>query len=159
MVEWDDVAKGLVAGMLERQIEARGSTARWIAVAVMVLGVLSAVLFGGFVRGLGITIALLGLIALLTIALVRAVAMTTIRKFATPQSIAEKREEIDRAMDRADLPTGPLSVIRFVYRLRRGVGAEVERLDVIIEDLREELAASEPSAGELNRPSTPELES
>jgi len=111
------------------------------------------------VRGLAITIALLGLIAFLTIALIRTVALTTIRKFATPQSIAEKREEIDRAMDRADLPTGPLSVIRFIYRLRRGVGTEVERLDVIIDDLREELASTEPSAGELDGPSTPELES
>lgn len=158
MVEWDDLAKGLVAGMLERQVTSRGSLARRVGIAILVIGLISAVFFGGFLRGLGITMVLLGLIIILLVALARALALGTIRKFATPQSIAEKREEIDRAMDRADLPTGPVSVIRFLYRLRRGVGTEVERLDTIIDDLREELAASEDDiAAELDGPATPEL--
>lgn len=158
MVEWDDLAKGLVAGMLERQVQARGSVPRWVGIGLIVLGVLAAVVFGGFVRGLGVTLALVGVIIVLIVALARALALGTIRKFATPQSIAEKREEIDRAMERADLPTGPVSVIRFLYRLRKGVGSEVERLDVIIDDLRDELAASEPPTGELDGPAAPELE-
>ena len=158
MTEWDDVARGLVAGMLEKQVKLRGSFARWVGIAVLVVGLLSAVLFGGFVRGLGITMVLVGLIIILTVALIRALALGTIRKFATPQSIAEKRDEIDSAMEKADLPTGPITVIRFLYRLRKGVGPEVQRLDTIMHDLRDELAASEPDLdGELDGPATPEL--
>lgn len=158
MIEWDELARGLVAGMLERQVKARGSVARWAGIAIMVVGLLGAVLFGGFVRGLGITLVLVGLIIVLTVALIRALALGTIRKFATPRSIAEKRDEIDRAMERADLPMGPISVIRLLYRLRKGVGPEVERLDTIMDDLRDELAASEEGiTGELDDPSIPEL--
>lgn len=143
MTEWDDLARGLVAGMLEKQVKLRGSLARWTGIAIVVLGLLGAVIFGGFVRGLGITMVLVGLIIILMVALIRALALGTIRKFATPQSIAEKREEIEAATEKADLPTGPMSVIRFLYRLRKGVGVEVERLDKIMDDLRDELAATE----------------
>ena len=162
MTEWDDVAKGLVAGMLEQQVENKGSVARWIGIAVLVLGLLGAVFFGGFIRGLGITMVLVGLIIILTIALVRALALGTIRKFATPQSIAEKREEIALATEKADLPTGPVAVIRFLYRLRKGVGPEVARLDKIMDDLRDELAATEDDPAALDGPDsspTPELPS
>lgn len=157
MTEWDDVARGLVAGMLEQQVKDKGSIVRWVGIAVLVLGLLSAVFFGGFLRGLGITMVLVGLIIVLVVALVRALALGTIRKFATPQSIAEKREEIAIATEKADLPTGPISVIRFLYRLRKGVGTEVSRLDKIMDDLRDELASTEEDAAELEGPSTPEL--
>lgn len=163
MTEWDDLARGLVAGMLEKQVKLRGSVARWVGIAIVVLGLLGAILFGGFVRGLGITMVLVGLIIILLVALVRALALGTIRKFATPQSIAEKRDEIEVAMDKADLPTGPVTVIRFLYRLRKGVGTEVQRLDKIMDDLRDELASTEDfgeedTDGELEGgPSTPEL--
>lgn len=158
MTEWDDLARGIVAGMLEKQVKDRGSFARWFGIAILVVGFLLALLFGGFGRGLGITMVLVGLIIILIVGLVRALALGTIRKFATPHSIAEKRDEIDSAMEKADLPTGPVSVIRFLYRLRKGVGPEVARLDTIMEDLRDELAASEENiAGELDGPSTPEL--
>lgn len=157
MTEWDDVAKGIVASMLENQVKAKGSIARWIGIAVLALGLLFAIFLGGFFRGLGITMVLVGLIVILAVALIRALALGTIRKFAMPHSIAEKREEIDIATEKADLPTGPLSVIRFLYRLRKGVGTEVERLDKIIDDLRDEMAATEPSPGELDGTTTPEL--
>ena len=55
-------------------------------------------------------------------------------------------------MERADLPTGPIAIVRFLFRLRNGVGSEVRRLGTVMEDLRTELAASE----ELE---SPELES
>lgn len=158
MTEWDDVAKGIVAGMLENQVKAKGSIGRWVGIAILVVGLLFAVFLGGFFRGLGITMVLVGLIIILTVALIRALALGTIRKFATPHSIAEKREEIAIATEKADLPTGPLSVIRFLFRLRKGVGSEVERLDTILDDLREEMAATEePFAGELDGSTTPEL--
>lgn len=157
MTEWDDIAKGIVASMLENQVKAKGSVARWTGIAILVIGLLFAVFLGGFFRGLGITMVLVGLIVILTVALIRALALGTIRKFAMPHSIAEKREEIDFATEKADLPTGPLSVIRFLYRLRKGVGTEVERLDKIIDDLRDEMAATEPSPSELDGAATPEL--
>lgn len=164
MTEWDDVARGIVAGMLEQQVKNKGSFARWLGIAVLVLGLLSAVLFGGFLRGLGITMVLVGLIIILIVALIRALALGTIGKFATPQSIAEKRDEIAIATDKADLPTGPIAVIRFLYRLRKGVGPEVARLDKIMDDLRDELAATEDVVAELSDPErggppTPELPS
>lgn len=164
MIEWDDIAKGIVAGMLEEQVKSKGSLARWLGIGVLVLGLLSAVLFGGFLRGLGITMVLVGLIIILLVALIRALALGTIAKFATPHSIAEKREEIAIATQKADLPTGPIGVIRFLYRLRKGVGPEITRLDKIMDDLRDELAATEDGVPELSDPesggpSTPELPS
>ncbi len=155
MIEWNELGRGLVAGMLERQIKGRGSVVRWLGVAVMVIGVVAAVGWGGFVRGLGITLVLVGLIVVLLVSLIRTVALAAINKFATPTSLAEKREVIDRAMDRADLPTGPISIVRFLVRLRKGVGPEVTRLDTVLDDLREELALSEEEL-EAGEP-TPEL--
>lgn len=158
MTEWDDVARGLVAGMLETQVKSKGSVARWVGIGVLVIGLLCAVFFGGFFRGLGITMVLVGLIVLLVVALIRALALGTIRKFATPHSIAEKRDEIAAATEKADLPTGPVSVIRFLYRLRKGVGPEVARLDKIMDDLRDELASTEvDEALESGDASSPEL--
>lgn len=164
-IGWDDLGRGLVAGMLERQITDRSSVVRWVGIGLMVVGVVGAIGFGGFVRGLGITVALVGLIIVLLVGLLRAMAIGAINKFATPTSIAEKRDVIDRAMERADLPTGPISIVRFLVRLRRGVGKEVTRLDTVLDDLRDELALSEElvelaegePTGELDRGPTPEL--
>lgn len=146
--------------MLEKQISDRGSVVRWIGIGTMVVGGLAAVAFGGFMRGLGITLVLVGLIIVLIVGLVRTMALSAINRFATPTSIAEKREVIDQAMESADLPTGPISIVRFLYRLRKGVGPELRRLDTVMHDLRDDLAASEDeiqASGELDGPSTPEL--
>lgn len=146
--------------MLEKQISDRGSFVRWIGVGLMLLGALTAIAFGGFMRGLGVTIVLIGLIIVLVVALVRAMALGAIRRFATPTSIAEKREVIDHAMESADLPTGPISIVRFLYRLRKGVGPELRRLDTIMDNLRDDLSASEEElegSGELEGRATPEL--
>lgn len=164
-IGWNDLGPGLVAGMLEKQIRGRGSVVRWIGVGFMVIGVLSAIGWGGFVRGLGITVALVGLIIVLLVGLLRTMALGAINRFATPTSIAEKRDVIDHAMDRADLPTGPISIVRFLFRLRRGVSSEVKRLDTVLDDLREELAQSEDvaelpegtSSAELDRGTSREL--
>ena len=164
-LEWTDLGRGLVAGMLERQVVGRGTTVRWVGVALIVVGVVAAIGFGGFLRGLAILFALIGLSIVLLVGLVRKLALVAIRRFATPTSLAEKRDVIDRAMDDADLPTGPISILRFLSRLRRGVGSEVRRLDAVLDDLRDELAMSEEllqlqeadAAGELEDPATPEL--
>lgn len=164
-IGWDDLGRGLVAGMLEKQIRDRSSIARWVGVGFMVIGVIAAIGWGGFVRGLGITVVLVGLIIVLLVGLLRAMALGAINKFATPTSIAEKRDVIDRAMERADLPTGPISIVRFLVRLRKGVGSEVGRLDAVLDDLRDELVRSEElaelaegdSVAELDRGATPEL--
>ncbi len=152
-IGWNELGRGLVAGMLERQIKDRGSFARWVGVAIMVAGLIAAVGWGGFVRGLGITLVLVGLIIVLLVLLVRTMALAAINKFATPTSLAEKRDVIDRAMDRANLPTGPIAIVRFLVRLRKGVGPEVSRLDTVLDDLREELALSEDelAQAELDR--------
>lgn len=164
-IGWDDLGRGLVAGMLEKQISDRGSVVRRVGVVLMVLGCIAAIGWGGFVRGLGITVVLIGLIIVLLVGLLRAMALGAINKFATPTSLAEKRDVIDRAMERADLPSGPISIVRFLVRLRKGVGSEVERLDTVLDDLRDELARSEELAelpetgagGELDPGPTPEL--
>lgn len=163
-IGWDELGRGLVAGMLERQVRGRSSMTRRVGVAFMAIGAATAIGWGGALRGLGITLVLIGLILVLLVALVRAMAVGAINKFATPTTIAEKRDVIDHALERADLPAGPISVIRFLVRLRRGVGSEVERLDSVLDDLREELAVSEDlaqlteaeSAGELDRGPTPD---
>jgi len=160
MTEWDELGRGLVAGMLEKQISDRGSVGRWIGIGIMGAGGLMAIGFGGFMRGLGITLVLVGLIVVHVVALIRTMALGAIRRFAAPTSIAEKRAVIDHATERADLPTGPISIVRFLYRLRKGVGPELQRLDTILDDLRDELAASEDeidASGELGGGPMPEL--
>lgn len=157
-MSWDDLGRGLVAGMLENHISNRPSIVRRIGVALIVAGGLVAIAWGGEVRGLGITMVLVGLIAALTVGLVRLVALKTINDFARPTSIAEKREVIDRASESADLPRGPISITRFLVRVRRGVGPDVERLETVLDDLRNELARSEELAELTDAESRPELD-
>ncbi len=158
--EWDALGPGLVAGMLQKQIADGRSIGRWVGIASMVIGALGAVAFGGSMRGLGITLVLIGLIIVLVVALVRAMALGSIRRFATPTSIAEKRGVIDQTMETADIPRGPVSVVRFLYGVSKGAKPEVERLTTVMDDLRDDLAASEDEIerlGELEGRSTPEL--
>ena len=158
-VGWDDVGRGLVAGMLEKQVKDRGSMVRWVGIAAIVVGVLTAIVWGGFPRGLGITVALFGLIIVLLVGLLRAMAIGAIHKFATPTSLAEKRDVIDHAMEQADLPTGPISIVRFLVRLRKGVGSEVSRLDTVLDDLRDELIMLEEMEALTEADAAGELES
>ena len=160
MTEWDDLGRGLVAGMLQQRVSDSGSIGRRVSVGMMVGGGLAAVGFGGFMRGLGITFVLVGLIIVLVNALIRTMALSAIGGFATPTSIVEKRAVINRTMEQADLPTGPISVIRFLYRLRNGVTSEQRRLERVMDDLRDDLAASEDEIQadpQLDPASMPEL--
>lgn len=155
-VEWDDIAKGLVAGWLIDQVDARGAIPIWGGSAIGVIGLVLLLVAGGFVRGIGLLLIFVGLIIVMLTMLVRAAARAAIRRFASPSSLAEKRGEIQHALDDADLPSGPISIVRFLNRLRRGVGPEVTRLHRVIENLREDLLASENDATtQLENPDGP----
>lgn len=59
---------------------------------------------------------------------VRWLAIFGIRRLAAPKRFDEYRTEVDQVIQDADLPTTPLSALRLVIRLRRGVRSEVDRL-------------------------------
>lgn len=44
-------------------------------------------------------------------------------------------ERFSTAVEEADLPTGPASLLRLIWRLRKGVGPEIERLVGVVDDL------------------------
>lgn len=152
MTEWPDVARGLVAGWLIDQVDARGDLPLWIGAVISFLGLAAAVVAGGFVRGLGIVLVLVGLIVVLVVLLIRAVARSLIRRFADPTSLAGKQRDIDRVLRSSGLPTGPLAIIGLVSRLRRHAPPEVERLNGVMDDLQSELARTELARTELADP-------
>lgn len=58
----------------------------------------------------------------------RWIAMRLVRLIAAPARFGEYEDEVAEALNEADLPTAPLAAIRFVWRLRRGVTVERDRL-------------------------------
>lgn len=136
----DDLAKGLVAGLLMDQVGDRGRLAIGAGLAVGAVALVGAVFTGGVLRWLLVLLVLVALGVAAAAWLVRRVALATIRRFAEPRDVAGHRQAIDHAIDRADLPTGPLAVARTLWRLTRGgPGAEVDRLRKVLADLRTEL--------------------
>ncbi len=143
---WDDLGRGVIAGWLIDQVDARGSVPLWIGWITAALGLVLIVIGGGAVRAIGVLVLLVGVVIALAVVTLRAAARAAIRRFAQPSSIAAHEADIAAAVDRADLPTGPLSIIRFLWRLRRGVGSEVERVRDVVADLGTELGVDLPPA-------------
>lgn len=140
-VDVKDLARGLVAGLLMETVEARGRLAARVAVIVAVLAVVGAVVADG---GLRIVLVILGLIALAVAAisvLLRRLVVAAIRRIGQPRRLDAHRAAIDRAIEQAELPTGPVSALKTAWRLRKGVGPEVDRLHGIVDRLTTELRA------------------
>ncbi len=139
----DVLARGLVAGWLADQVDDRGTLPQRVALASAGLLLIVAVVFDGGWRWLFVALCLLALGVFAAIWVVRWLALAGIRRFAEPKSLAGRRADIDEAIDAADLPTGPLAIARFLFRLRRGVGTEVDRIRAIVSELMTSLDGSE----------------
>lgn len=136
-----DLAQGLVAGWMSDQVNDRGKSSERIGLGIAVVGLLVAVLASGWWRGLGIFALCLGLAFFAAIWLLRKAAHFAIARFAEPKSMTGSREEINSAIDEVDLPTSPLAIVRFLSRLRKGPGPELDRIKSVVGRLNSDLKA------------------
>lgn len=138
-MEIDGFVKGVVAALLTDQVDGKAGLAAkvgWIGAALAALGVV----FGdGWLRGLAVLVLLVCLAFLVFVYVSRRFAKAIINRFAPPVEMSQVRANFDAAVAEADLPTGPVSLLRLVWRLRKGVGPEVDRLLGVVSRLRDDL--------------------
>ena len=137
------IARGIVSGMLADQIERRGKTLALVLAAISIVGLIAAVALSGWFRFFGVVAMLFFAGATVALLIARWGAVKMVHRIAEPQDLQEHRATIAAAIDDADLPTGPIAAIRFAWRMRGGVGDEVDRLRVIAERVSEHLDASD----------------
>ncbi len=135
----ENLARGLVAGVLVETIETRGKTMTRLLGGLSVLAIIIAVVTDGWVRGLVIVVAVFLALGALAVAIGRRLAAAAVRHVGEPAALADHRAAIDRAIDDAALPTGPIAGLKFAWRLRRGADDETRRLGDVIERLRHDL--------------------
>lgn len=135
----ENLARGLVAGVLVETIETRGKTLTRVLGGLSIIAVVIAVLTGGWVRGLVTFAAIVLALAAIAVAVGRRLAAAAVRHVGEPAALADHRAAIDRAIDDAALPTGPIAGLKFAWRLRRGADEETRRLREVVERLRDDL--------------------
>lgn len=135
----ENLARGLVAGVLVDTVEVRGRSMARGALVIAVLGLVAAVLLDGGWRWFFVVAVLGALGAAVLVSIIRRLSVAMIHRIGTPEDFGDHRAAIDRAVDDADLPTGPVAAVRFAWRLRKDAGAETERLTAIVTALRNEL--------------------
>ena len=134
-----ELGRSLFAGVLARKIS---STRQPLVIASgaasVVTLVLVLILDGGW-RWLAVAAFVLAALATMTIWLVGTFALLLVRRVvsADQRDLSGAGDAVDQAVDELDLPTGPVSALRLLWRLRRGVGEEVDR----VRDIGEELIA------------------
>ena len=135
----DDFAKGVVAALLTDQVDDKTGLATKAGLVVLVVAGLVVVLADSWLRWLAVVVLLLTLGFLLLVFLSKRLAKAVINRFASPVDMAGARERFETAVAEADIPTGPTSLLRLVWRLRRGVGPEIDRLTAVVQKLRTDL--------------------
>lgn len=138
-MDLDDFAKGAVASLLTDQVDAKAGFASKVALVVVAVSVVVAVLADGWIRWLVIFVLLLGLALLVFVFITKRLAVGIINRLAPPVDLANARQTFGTAIAEADVPTGPIGLLRLVWRLRKGVGPEIERLGEVVTRLRSEL--------------------
>ena len=136
-----DVAQGLIAGWMADQVDDRGKGAQRTGLIVAVVGLALAILVSGWWRGVGLFALFLGLAFFAAVWLARKAALYAITRFAAPRSLADSQDEIRGAIEEMDLPTSPLAIVRFLGRLRKGPGPEVDRVKSVVSRLENDLKA------------------
>lgn len=111
------------------------------ALAVGVVCVAIGLFTDGFARWLFLVVAVLSLFAAVAIWITGTVALWMVRRVVSSnqRDLSDAGEAVDDAVAEPDLPTGPMSVLRLVWRLRRGVDDEVARVRAVGDELRERL--------------------
>ena len=140
-VELDELAKGLVAGVVTERIRSTTRLALIGLVTVVVATLMVAIVLDGWLAGLFAVVAVAALLLAAAVWLLRRLAVAAIRRVAEPEDLRDHRGAVTAAIDKADLPTGPLSAMRFGWRLRKGATAEAQRMASIVSSLRSRLEA------------------
>ena len=138
-MELDDVAKGAVAAVLTDQVETKTGFAYKVAGAVSVVALVGAFLIDGWLRWLIILVLLAGLAGLGFLFVSKRLALRLINRLAPPADLSSIRHKIDGAIAEANLPTGPVGFLKMIWRLRKGVGPEIERLGSVIARFKSDL--------------------
>lgn len=138
-MDLDDFAKGAVASLLTDQVEAKTGLATKITLAVAFAALVIAVLAGGFFRWLAVFVLVIAVALFLFVFVSKRLATGIINRLAPPMDLANSRQHFDTAIAEADIPTGPVAFLRLIWRLRKGVGPELERLGAVVIRLRSDL--------------------
>ncbi len=138
-MELDDFAKGAVASLLADQVDDKTGLAYKVAGLVSALALLGVIFIDGWLRWLLVFLLLIGLAALMFVYLTKRLAMGLINRIAPPVDLANSREHFQAAIDEADIPTSPAGFLRMIWRLRKGIGPEVERLGEVVTRLKSQL--------------------
>ena len=134
-----DLVKSLVVGFVLDLIRDRSRIIILAGAFVAVVSVVLVVVLDGPVRWLAVLTVLLGIGLIVITWGARRLATAILSRFAPPELAEEQRARVTAAIDEAGIPTGPLSGVRFAWRLRRGVGAEVDRIREVAERLQAEM--------------------
>ena len=135
-MDLDDFAKGAIAALLNGQVDAKTGLASkigWVATGVALVGAFFA---EGWLRWLAVLVVAVGLAALLFVFVTKRLAKGLINRLAPPADLSNARQGFDTAIVEADIPTDPLGFLRMIWRLRKGVGPEIERLGAVVTRLR-----------------------
>lgn len=135
-MDLDDFAKGAVAALLTDQVNAKTGLAYkvgWLVTGLAIIGTIAA---GGWLRWLAVVVVVVGLGFLFFVFVTKRLAGGLINRLAPPADLSDARQHFDAAIAEADIPTDPLGFLRMVWRLRKGVGPEIERLGAVVTRLR-----------------------
>ena len=134
-----ELGRSLFAGVLARKISSTRQPLVIAGAAASVVTLLLVLLLDGGWRWLAVAGFVLAVAATVTIWLVGTFALLLVRRVvsADQRDLSGAGDAVDQAVDELDLPTGPVSALRLLWRLRRGVGEEVDR----VRDIGEELIA------------------
>ena len=138
-VELDDFAKGAIASLLTDQVEAKAGLAYKVAGAAGALALIGGVFLDGWLRWLLVLVLLIALALLAFAFITKRLAMGIINRIHPPMDLTNARQHFGHAIEEADIPTGPAGFMRLIWRLRKGVGPEIERLGAVVTQLRGEL--------------------
>lgn len=138
-----DLARGLISGWMIDQVNNRGDLPLKGGLAVGLAGLLLAVFASGWWRAPGVILLIIGLAVFFAVWLVQRVAKFAISRFATPRSLAGQHQEIQNAIDAMDLPTSPLAILRFLNRIKKGPGPELDRIQLVVRRLSDRLDVAE----------------
>ena len=135
----DDFAKGAVASLLSDQVGAKTGLAYKVGWVGSGLALVGAVFLDGWLRWLAVLVLVVGLAALVFVFVTKRLATALINRIAPPVDLADAWQHFDTAIAEADLPTGPVGFLRMIWRMRKGVGPEIDRLGAVVTRLKGEL--------------------
>ena len=135
----DDLVIGLVAGSLIDQVRAKSRvvlTALGVVGVVAIAGLVAAPTWGKVVCALILAAVVVGV--LLAFVARRAI-VALLDRGIDRTDLASHRDAVDRAVAELDIPSGPISMARLAWRLRRGTGDEVDRIKTVALRLQNDL--------------------